>query len=731
MTNSYPSGSPGVPDSAMPTGAPGFTPRRSSYASVLSGIGLGNSQQFGQSSRPGAFGNVLNSNTHMLNQQHDPIFYDPDYNYAAGRYGYGGFIGFDEENTGSNGGVNHGRPRSWSRQLPSFSSAFGSLANGHAHGGLGGHADYFFVPSYLKRSKYVQKLEEAHKTKVLAHRDGSAPSSQPNSLSTSASSINLHAKMVPSHRGRPYDLIEKSSLVEDESLLPLPSKWSTNDKFGALEVTSDALEVKLTGPKSAMNDRDFESCAIRSDHPMPPQCGIYYFEVTILSRKREDSIGIGFSSKQVPLSRLPGWEPDSWAYHGDDGHAYGGANSGKSYGPAFTTDDIIGCGINFSTGSAFFTKNGHHLGTAFRDINGKRDLFPSVGMKKPGEHIRVNFGQSPFVFDIDGMILVSETISPFPCLTLSTPKEGHTIKLAPPLCETELIQSLVLQFLTHDGYVETARAFADEVHSEKKALNMDPDVVIPGFDIKEDEDAGHRQRIRTAILAGDVEQALKHTNAYYPQVLKDNEHVYFRLRCRKFIEMVRQMAELHNKSNLTNGSKKNTAPNGDWFDDVISHDMELDDHQSPANNWDRMETDGGVDSETEYQNLLSETLSYGQILQAEFKDDPRREVSKALEDAFSLIAYKDPFNEKTVSHLLDPSGRVTVAEELNSAILLWFLTKKTVSLGKSSSAALEQLYQQTTVLLEDLREGGGPGAFVNIDDYSRPKKHESGSGTRG
>ncbi|KAJ8062364.1 hypothetical protein OCU04_008908 [Sclerotinia nivalis] len=712
MTNSYPSGSPGVPDSGMPTGAPSFMPRRSSYASVVSGIAAGNSQQFGQPPRSGAFANLLNSNTHMLNQQHDSIYYDPNYNYATGRYGYGGFLGFDEEN--GNGGVNHGRSASWGRggQLPSFSSAFGSLVNGHGHGGLGGHPDHFFVPSYLKRSKYVQKLEEAHRAKVLAHRDGSsAPPSQPNSLSTSASSVNVHAKMVPSHRGRPYDLIEKSPLIEDEILSPLPSKWSTSDKFGALDVLSDGLEVKLTGPKS-INDRDNEASAIRTDHPMPPQCGIYYFEVTILSRKREDSsIGIGFSTKQVSLSRLPGWEPDSWAYHGDDGHGYAGQSSGKPYGPSFTTDDTIGCGVNFSTGSAFFTKNGDYLGIAFRDIKGK--LFPSVGMKKPGEHIRVNFGQSPFVYDIDGMISEEERQIKNEIASTSTSK------LHPPLSETELIQALVLQFLTHDGYVETARAFADEVHSEKKALNMDPDVTISGFDIKDDEDAAHRQRIRTAILEGDIDQALKHTNAYYPQVLKDNEHVYFRLRCRKFIEMVRQMAEMHN-SNSTNGSKKNTAHNGDWYDDIINHDMELDDHQAQANNWDRMETDGGVDFETEYQNLLSETLSYGQVLQAEFKDDPRREVSKALEDAFSLIAYKDPINEKTVSHLLDPSGRVAVAEELNSAILL--------SLGKSSSAALERVYQQTTVLLEDLRESGGPGAFVNIDDYTRPKRHDSVNG---
>jgi hypothetical protein len=68
------------------------------------------------------------------------------------------------------------------------------------------------------------------------------------------------------------------------------------------------------------------------------------------------------------------------------------------------------------------------------------------------------------------------------------------VKLAPPLNETELIQSLVLQFLTHDGYVETARAFAEEISSEKRALSLDPEAVIPSFDLKEDEDAGHRQR---------------------------------------------------------------------------------------------------------------------------------------------------------------------------------------------------------------------------------------------
>lgn len=37
-----------------------------------------------------------------------------------------------------------------------------------------------------------------------------------------------------------------------------------------------------------------------------------------------------------------------------------------------------------------------------------------------------------------------------------------------------------------------------------------------------------------------------------------------------------------------------------------------------------------------------------------------------------------------------------------------------VSLGKSSSAALERLVAQTEALVSELAADGGPGAFVNV-----------------
>lgn len=200
-------------------------------------------------------------------------------------------------------------------------------------------------------------------------------------------------------------------------------------------------------------------------------------------------------------------------------------------------------------------------------------------------------------------------------------------------------------------------------------------------------------------------------------MLKDNEQVHFKLRCRKFIEMVRRSAELNNQKN---GVGKKSNGHGV---DVGPNEMDLDENGFSDN----METEDGLDSSTaDEQALLNETVGYGRKLQEEFKNDPRREIHKALQDVFSLMAYANPLEVKEISHLFDQRGRMVVAEELNSAILRTsrphlapfarILTNMcpTVSLGRSSRSALENLYGQTSVLLDYLREDGGSGSFVTI-----------------
>jgi hypothetical protein len=73
-------------------------------------------------------------------------------------------------------------------------------------------------------------------------------------------------------------------------------------------------------------------------------------------------MGIGLSTSEVNLNRLPGWDKGSYGYHGDDGHSFCSSGSGIVYGPTFSTGDYVGCCVNFLENSCFYTRNGYNLG---------------------------------------------------------------------------------------------------------------------------------------------------------------------------------------------------------------------------------------------------------------------------------------------------------------------------------------------------------------------------------
>ncbi|KAL5117285.1 hypothetical protein ACEQ8H_004844 [Pleosporales sp. CAS-2024a] len=665
--------------------------RRSSYAAVASGS-TGGHASHPTPTRAGAFSHLLNSASaaaHPVSHHRLSRSIDADGHHSA-------------------------MSTSWTR--PSYAAQPGHWQ------GLGGTMQDmppFFVPSYLRASRHAEKLQALHKAKLAAQRDYKpTPSSTAGSLSTSASSVNLH-KTVPSYRGLAHDIIERTPVFVDEPA-PWPTRWNEGDKALQLDVEESGRQVRYSGAQKTHD----EAASVRADFAMPRQCGIYYFEVTVISKGRDGRvIGIGFSGPKVALSRIPGWEPDSFAYHGDDGQIFSNTTSGKTYGDKFSTLDVVGCGINFRTNTAFFTKNGRYLGDAFRDLKQDIPYYPTVGMKKSGETLRANFGQEPFAFDIDKMVADDKAIIQAEIARTVVPNE------------TNMIHDLIGQYLAHDGYLETARAFRQERVEEARALATDGGAHMTHAEQVEDLDALNRQKIRTAILQGDIDKALKHTAAYYPSVLRDNENIYFKLRCRKFIEMIRQCNELtaqcqpvptptSKRSTASTQNKRNSTAT-DEYDFEMELDEQLGVHNSPPSwdNKDEHDHNGHLheedeDEDDELQNkqmqreqMTQNMISYGMELQAEFANDPRREIKRALEDTFALIAYESPGNS-ALAPLLEEAGRAPVAEELNSAIL--------VSLGKSSSAALERLVQQTEALVNELAEDGGSGAFVNVQrDYLR------------
>ena len=174
--------------------------------------------------------------------------------------------------------------------------------------------------------------------------------------------------------------------------------------------------------------------------------------------------------------------------------------------------------------------------------------------------------------------------------------------------------------------------------------------------------------IRAAILDGDIDRALKLTDAYYPQVLQDHSIILFRLRCRKFIEMMRFTSTPAPTRKPSSKSLNMKAQGGATTDDVFEQAMDLDDMNSSVETWDQMETDDSSNRAGKWRDPLSMALKYAQELKQDYKDDRSKEVQGSLSEVFSLFAYADPRNSPT-AHLLDPSERIPVAEELNSAIL--------------------------------------------------------------
>lgn len=155
----------------------------------------------------------------------------------------------------------------------------------------------FFVPSYLRNSRYVARLEAARRSKLAAAQREPLhqQQQQPPSLSASSSHVNLH-RMAPSHRGMTYDIVEKEPAITpsaaaalEDKPQPLPSRWNESDRHEGLDLTNDGLEVRYMGH---VHKPDHEAASVRADFPMPRESGIYYYEATILVKPKDAYVAL-------------------------------------------------------------------------------------------------------------------------------------------------------------------------------------------------------------------------------------------------------------------------------------------------------------------------------------------------------------------------------------------------------------------------------------------------------
>ncbi|GAB9466272.1 hypothetical protein Gpo141_00003650 [Globisporangium polare] len=138
-----------------------------------------------------------------------------------------------------------------------------------------------------------------------------------------------------------------------------------------------------------------------------------YFEITISKREcpcgahrvaASDMTAIGVGSHSFRLTdKQPGWDADSYGYHGDDGHFFHRTGRGRDFGPSFDVGDTVGCGVRRNMreqhSSAFFTLSGDLIPTGGRGIECEHeDWFPVVGLDSANA-VHVNYGQEPFRYD--------------------------------------------------------------------------------------------------------------------------------------------------------------------------------------------------------------------------------------------------------------------------------------------------------------------------------------------
>lgn len=127
------------------------------------------------------------------------------------------------------------------------------------------------------------------------------------------------------------------------------------------------------------------------------------------SSSTPECVAVGLASQEFALhTRMPGWDPHSFGYHGDDGGIFHAAGSMlQHYGPTYGVGDVVGCGIDYLNGRIFYTLNGKFLGAAFSKLSPdvlQQDWFPVVGLDS-NCLVQCNFGcDRPFCFDLSKMI---------------------------------------------------------------------------------------------------------------------------------------------------------------------------------------------------------------------------------------------------------------------------------------------------------------------------------------
>ncbi|KAL1669282.1 hypothetical protein GGF50DRAFT_110526 [Schizophyllum commune] len=259
------------------------------------------------------------------------------------------------------------------------------------------------------------------------------------------------------------------------------------------------------------------------------------------------------------------------------------------------------------------------------------------------------------------------------------------------------LRSLVLDYLCHSGYVNTARALA---RGSSPRLDADGDEImsatLDSSPLPEDalQEARKREEIRRHILLGEVDAATdllarefpsvlsgegempapaSSRSTYVPRTSVDPAHLVLNLRIQAFIEACRTRP----------------PPGSPETDTTATSDA----------------------PQTAPRLSEEELIAKGTKLYALAKRLPnardRRTYEEELGHVSALLLYRPPEDERSLAKYMSQARRVAVAEQINSAILY--------RMGRPVISRLEYYTRYTSTIwsfMHDLRIKAKPGAPV-------------------
>ena len=261
-----------------------------------------------------------------------------------------------------------------------------------------------------------------------------------------------------------------------------------------------------------------------------------------------------------------------------------------------------------------------------------------------------------------------------------------------------------MTYLIHHGYAKTARALETQQEANEQATASVPsgsdaddhDVEMRHSSNKSsliESDIECRTNIVNHVLGGKIDSAIEAVQKHYPKVLETEDHlIFFKLRCRKFVELILETAEIKKKIKIIRERDDRRKDREEtYIDDEMNMDVD-DDSSKPlayrpsssksiSNTISSYSTPDGEDAGeledlvVQYETALNEAINYGQTLSKNHQSDPRPELQQLFKKTFGIVAWEDPLEAGgAIADIVGHNSRIALAHEVNQAILSkWYV----------------------------------------------------------